>query len=144
MPFYRPSCFEPLLVICEPFLGRQAGHTHIHAGLSDIAIRVFESDAADFADSRIQQHHVNVVMVFWRLFAGVRFQSAAPHALQFAGFRGLPSSKTTLTSTMLTPKTGQAMAFGNCRRFRLLAQTENHILGNGILASLPAVARGGY
>ena len=42
-------------------------------GFLDLAIRVFAPDAADFADSRIQQHHVNVVMAFPRLLAGSRF-----------------------------------------------------------------------
>src|SRR5713101_8161067 len=55
----------------------------------------------------------------------------------FAGVCGLPSSKTTMLSIIcstLTPKIGHSMTLRSCRRFHLLAQTEDHILRNGILA----------
>jgi hypothetical protein len=60
---HKPRGFDSLLVIGQSRFGSQSGHADIHARQVWFAERVGQFDRPEPGHCRIEQHHVNVMMI---------------------------------------------------------------------------------
>ena len=59
-----------MLVILETVLDRQPGHPDINARLGRVALRIEAQDRTVFQHRRIQQNHIDVVVIIFRVRHG--------------------------------------------------------------------------
>ena len=82
---HHPGVLDASPVISEALLWRQAGHADIDTRFTRHASRIGRSNFAQFACGRVQQHHVNMMVMRRRSFRAMfpersPLQSPANHA----------------------------------------------------------------
>jgi hypothetical protein len=63
----------------ETFPRGQHCHPNVDAGLPGVALQVFDTNLSDFADCRVEQHDVNMVMVLRQLAMAESLEGSTLH-----------------------------------------------------------------
>jgi hypothetical protein len=72
-------------VIGKAFLRRQARHADVNARLLGITLRIFRTHFSDFSHGGVEQHDVDIVVLFWVPFGAKLSERAALHSKRFSG-----------------------------------------------------------
>ena len=78
--FDHRGCFGSRLMVGETFLRGQPCHPNVDAGFLGIALRVFGTNFSHFADRRLKQHDVNIVMVLRQLAGAESLERSTLHS----------------------------------------------------------------
>jgi hypothetical protein len=77
--FDHRGCFDAGFVVGEAFLECQAGHPHVNTGLLGVAFGILCAHLTSFANYRVEQDDVNIVMELWFMARAVSFESPVLH-----------------------------------------------------------------
>src|ERR1035437_2587803 len=97
-----PRGFGACLVVGEAFFRRQSRHAYIDARLLAVALRVCSPDLSNFADCRVEQHDIDIVMMFGLLFRPESLERPALHSAS----TGFHFSQRIVTPSLVAPRSG--------------------------------------
>ena len=84
---HNPRIFDSRFVILKAFLRRQSRHAYVHAGLLEVVLSFCFPGISDFANSRIEQDDVNIVVLFRLRLGAKMLEGSTLHVAFTQGFR---------------------------------------------------------